>query len=60
MTPKPHTPPPIPQCAVCKERPAQGIAAGVLVCAQCFEEAQDDAIRLYRFSLKVVKGGLPR
>ena len=57
MTPQPT--PPI--CAVCKQRPAEtGVLIGVRVCLPCFEEAKDDEVRIYRLSLRVVRGGLPR
>jgi hypothetical protein len=52
-------PKPAPQCAVCKQRPAQGIVAGVPVCGQCYDEATHDEIRIWRKSLQVVRGGLP-
>lgn len=49
-----------PQCQVCQERDGQGIIGGLLVCGQCYEEARDDAIRLWRASLRLIAGGWPR
>jgi hypothetical protein len=51
---------PVPVCAICKQRPGQGIIADVLVCGQCYDEAKDETIRLWRASLRLILGGWPR
>ena len=49
-----------PQCQVCGERDGQGSFDGLLVCGECFVEAKNDTIRLWRASLKLIQGGWPR
>lgn len=49
-----------PLCQICQERPGVGRYGQLLVCEGCYDEAKDEEIRLYRFSLTVVQGGLPQ
>lgn len=49
---------PKPACAICGA-PADAIVLGKVVCAPCYLRAEDNDVRLYRLSLKVVRGGLP-
>lgn len=61
MTPTHNLPTPsTPLCQVCQKRPGKGRYGQLLVCEDCYDEAKDEEIRLYRFSLKVVQGGCPR
>lgn len=48
------------KCAICGQ-PADVLVLILdkLTCRACFDAATDDAVRLYRRSLAVVKGGLP-
>lgn len=57
MTPQSNTPP---LCQVCQKRPGLSYIVNLLVCGQCFEEAKDDTLRLWRASLHLVQGGYPR
>lgn len=54
------TPQPKPQCQVCQKRDGQGYIGQLLVCGQCFAEAKNETVQLWRASLRLIEGGYPR
>lgn len=60
LTTTPHDTPRRPRCQVCQERDGQAYLGALLVCGECFADAKDEAVSLWRASLRLVRDGWPR